>query len=298
MTRRIKNINAKKGDFILTSGYPLAYEVFKELKCYWGHCGMVMDDEGRTIRHCNFHIEKVNILWHEILGLKIFPKKLDPESLSSGLPGFITQTIDEAFFSKKPDFFIENGFILRPKPEKEEEYRPFLHKIADKMANLDGYYRLNSFMEINQMDDSNQRVKNRGTICTGAIYIAHKLCGKELNLVEASADKVRQASENLLKYLWSFYEEKLGILGVSILKITNLGKKMANQIINTYLADRSSDTTDWWRNNIKSTLNLAPDHFLPKGISNPEGNSVGAQDEESSYYGEIVPIEITVMEKK
>ena len=73
---------------------------------------------------------------------------------------------------------------------------------------------------------------------------------------------------------------------------------MANQIINTYLADRSSDTTDWWRNNIKSTLNLAPDHFLPKGISNPEGNSVGAQDEESSYYGEIVPIEITEMEKK
>ena len=73
------------------------------------------------------------------------------------------------------------------------------------MANLDGYYRLNSFMEINQMDDSNQRVKNRGTICTGAIYIAHKLCGKELNLVEDSAYKVRQSSENLIKYLWSFY---------------------------------------------------------------------------------------------
>ena len=68
---------------------------------------------------------------------------------------------------------------------------------------------------------------------------------------------------------------------------------MANQIINTHMGDRSSDTTDWWRHNIKSTINLSPDHFLPKGISNPEGHSVGAQDEDSSYYGKIIPIEIT-----
>ena len=108
MSKTVKRINAKKGDLILTSGYPLAYEVFKILGCYWGHCGMVMDDKGTTIRHCNFYIDKVNIIWHEILGFKIFPKKLDPESLSSGLPGFITQTIDEAFFSKNPDFFIAN----------------------------------------------------------------------------------------------------------------------------------------------------------------------------------------------
>ena len=298
MSKTEKKINAKKGDMILTANYPLAYEVFKNLGCYWGHCGMVMDDNGTSIRHCNFHIEKVNIIWHNILGFKIFPKMLDPESLSNGIPGFITQTIDDAFFSKRPDFFIENGVILQPKPEKEEEYRPHLHKIADKMANMNGYYRLNSFMEINQLDDSNQRVKNRGTICTGAVYIAHKLCGKELNLVKASADEVKQASENLRKYLWDFYQQKLGILGVSILKITDLGKKMANQIINTYMADRTSDTTDWWRRNIKSTKNLAPDHFLPKGMENPEGHSVGVQDEKSSYYGEIVPIKISEMETK
>lgn len=293
MTRIIKKINAKKGDVILTSGYPLGYEVFKHIGCYWGHCGMVMDDKGKTIRHCNFHFDKVGIMWHKILGINIFPKMLDPESLTNGLPGFITQTIEEAFFSITPDFFVENGFILRPKPEKEEEYRPYLHKIADKMANFDGYYRLNSFVEIDQLADSNQRENKSGTICTGAVYLAHKRCGKELNLIKVTAEEVKQALKNFFNYLWKLYEEKLGILGVSFLKITNLGEKMANQIINTYLADRCSDTTDWWRNNIKSATNLTPDNLLPKGISNPEGKFLGVQDEDSSYYGEIVPIKIS-----
>ncbi|MFX1385438.1 MAG: hypothetical protein ACFFBP_23720, partial [Promethearchaeota archaeon] len=236
-----------------------------------------MDDNGTTIRHCNFHIDKVKIDWNTLFGLKIFPKSFVAESLSNGMPGFITQTIDEAFFSKTPDFYVENGYILRPTPDKEDEYRPLLHKIADKMANLDGYYRLNSYVEINQQDDSTLRMKSRGTICSGAVYFAHKFCGKKMNLVKIPEDKVKQGVKNIYKYLWKMAEQKYGILGVSLMKLTEIGEKLANQVINTYLADRSFDTTDWWKVNIRSAHTIAPDHLLPKGVLNPDNNAIGAQ---------------------
>lgn len=293
MSRLIKKINAKKGDVVLTANYPLAYEALKVIGGYWGHCGMVMDDNGTTIRHCNFHIDKIKMNWNTMLGIKLFPKSFVPENLSNGLPGFITQTIEEAFLSKNPDFSKENGFILRPKPEKEEGYRPLLHKIADKMANLDGFYRLNAYVNINQQDDSNQRINNKGTICSGAIYFAHKFCGKEMNLVEIPTEKIKEGAENIYKYLWTMAKQKYGVLGVSLMKITDVGESMANQVVNTYIADRSLDISKWWKNNIESGLTIAPDHLLPKGVFNPDGNAIGVQNEDSSYYGEIVPIEIS-----
>jgi len=293
MSKNIKKINAKKGDVVLTSNYPLTYQFLKIIGGYWGHCGMVMDDEGTIIRHCNIHMDVVKMDWHSVLGVKIFPKGFVPESLSNGLPGFITQTIDEAFFSKKPDFFIKDGYILRPLEKNEEIYRPYLHEIADKMAQIDGYYRISSLIELNQQDDSIQRQKNRGTMCSGAIYFAHKFCGKEMNLAEISVDKIKQAAESLYNYLWTIAEEQYGVIGSSLLKISDLGRKMGNQVLNTYIADRSSDYTDWWKKNIISTLTIAPDHLLPSGVQNPDGNAIGVQDENSSYYGEIIPIKIS-----
>lgn len=293
MSKNSKKINAKKGDVVLTSNYPLTYQFLKVIGGYWGHCGMVMDDEGTTIRHCNIHMDEVKIDWYTMLGVKVFPKGFIPENLSNGMPGFITQSIDEAYFSKKPDFFIENGFILRPLEKNEDNCRPYLHKIADKMAEIDGYYRLSSLIELNQQDDSNQRIKNRGTSCSGAIYFAHKFCGKELNLAEISNDKIKKMAENVCSYLWTIAKEQYGVIGSSVLKISDLGTKMGNQVVNTYIADRSADYTDWWKKNIVSTVTIAPDHLLPKGVQNPDGNAIGVQDENSSYYGEVVPIKIS-----
>jgi hypothetical protein len=254
---------------------------------------MVMDDEGTRIRHCNIHMDEVKIDWHTMFGVKVFPKGFIFESLSNGMPGFITQTIDEAFFSIKPDFFVKNGFILRPLENNEEKYRPYLHEIADKMAEIDGYYRLCSLITLNQQDDSNQRKKYRGTSCSGAIYFAHKFCGKEMNLAEISKYNIKKMAENVCNYLWTIAKEQYGVIGSSLLKISDLGNKMGNQVVNTYIADRSSDYTDWWKKNIKSTETIAPDHILPRGVKNPDGNAIGVQDEKSSYYGEIVPIEIS-----
>ena len=73
---------------------------------------------------------------------------------------------------------------------------------------------------------------------------------------------------------------------------------MANQVVNTYLADRSFDTTDWWKANIRSALTIAPDHLLPEGVLNPDNNAIGAQDEETSFYGEIVSVEISEIKIK
>ena len=293
MSKKSKKINAKKGDIVLTSNYPLTYQFLKVIGGYWGHCGMVMDDKGTTIRHCNIHMDEIKIDWHAILGVKIYPKGFVPDNLSNGMPGFITQTIDEAFFSKKPDFFIENGFILKPLEQNEEKFRPYLHKIADKMAEIDGYYRLSSLINLNQQDDSNQRKKNRGTSCSGAIYFAHKFCGKEMNLAEISTDKIKKMAENVRNYLWTIAKEQYGVIGSSLLKISDLGTKMGNQVVNTYIADKSSDYTDWWKRNIVSTVTIAPDHILPIGVKNPDGNAIGVQDEKSSYYEEIIPIEIS-----
>ena len=69
------------------------------------------------------------------------------------------------------------------------------------MANLDGYYRLSSYISLNQ-DDSITRAPRKGTMCSGAIYFAHKLCGKEMNLAKFSEDKVKQAAQNVYNYLW------------------------------------------------------------------------------------------------
>ncbi|MBD3255188.1 MAG: hypothetical protein GF383_08845 [Candidatus Lokiarchaeota archaeon] len=288
----MKRINGKKGDVVLSANYPLAYEAVKVFGGFWSHCGMIINDEGTLIRHCNFHIDKVDIIWHKLLGVKIIPKEFNPKSLKNGIPGFITQTIDAAFFSPVPDFSIENGYILRPLTENEEEYRPLLHKIADKMIELDGYYRLNAFINIFQQEDTSLRIHSKGTHCSGAIYFAHKFCGREMKLAKIPKQQVKEAALSMYEYLWKMAQQQFGLLGVSLMKLSEIGEKMANQVLNTFIGDRPWDTSAWWRHNIKDALSISSDHLLPKGIQNPEHSAVGLQDETTSYYGEIVPVKI------
>ncbi len=288
-----KKINAKKGDVVLTTHSPLTYETIKNLGAFWGHCGMVMDDKGTTIRHCNFHPSKLEMEWHNILGVNILPKRFVPRSLTSALPGFLTQTIEEAFFSQIPDFMEKDGFVLRPLPENEEKYRPLLHKIADKMANMDGYYKLNACVNILQYEETNKRKIGKGTIGSGAVYFAHKFCGKEMNLAELTKEQLRRAADNVVLYFMRVAKDQYGVFGSSLLNVTEIGTKMVNQVINTYFADRGHDTTGWWTKNYKEGTTIAPDHLLPIGIKNPDGNAIGIQDENSSYYGEIVPVKVS-----
>ena len=98
--------------------------------------------------------------------------------------------------------------------------------------------------------------------------------------------------------MWKTAEQRYGILGVSLMKLTEIGEKMANQVVSTYLGDRSFDTTDWWKGNIRSANTIAPDHLLPSDVLNPDNNAIRAQDESTSFYGDIIPIEISEIKIK
>jgi len=76
---------------------------------------------------------------------------------------------------------------------------------------------------------------------------------------------------------------------------TGADEKIANQIVNTFGWDRSTDTSSYWKsyiNKISATAN-APDHLLLYTYTNPSGKNTGVQTTSSSYYGQVDPLVIT-----
>ncbi len=292
------SINAKKGDVVLSGGEGFIHDMLALLGCYWSHSGMAVDD-GANIRHNTMYVSEIPIEYNYFLWIKTTPKRLNPTRLSNGLPGILTEDIDTTYNVTK-NFNAAGGAILKPAAANEAAYRGPLNAAADVMNYLKGYYRVNAYMNMYQLDYVNYFITGRGNHCSGTNWYANYYSGKAMNVASIPPSLVATCSNSLYTSVVNMVRDDAGGFGAFIIDIeglfgTGADEKVANQIVNTFAFDRSTDTSSYWRSRVGSLTAVAnaPDHLLLQSYTNPSSRNPGVQTASSSYYGQVDPLVIT-----
>ncbi|MCX8122751.1 MAG: hypothetical protein N3F66_01135 [Spirochaetes bacterium] len=292
------SINAQKGDIILSTSPGFIMDLLAILGCYWSHSGMAVDN-GFNIRHNTMYVSEVPIEYNYIWFIKTTPKRMDPNRLSNGLPGILTEDIDTTYNVTK-NFHAAGGAVLKPTAANEALYRQYLQLAADKLLYVKAYYRVNAYVNMYQLDYVNYYITGRGNHCSGTCWYANYFAGKTMNVAYIPPSLVTQCAFNLYNSVKNMVRDEAGGFGAFIIDIeglfgTGADEKIANQIVNTFGWDRSWDTSAYWRSyiNQKSATANAPDHLLLYTYKNPSGYYPGVQTTSSSYYGQVDPLVIT-----
>lgn len=295
---RPMSINGKKGDLVMSRHDGQIADLVSVLGCYWSHVGMLVDN-GYTIRHNTMYIEEVPIEYNLLFGfIKTTPKRMNPERLSNGLPGIISEGIDEAYNGKMARFSAGGGAVLKPASASEPFYRSSLTAATDKMNYIKGYYRQASYINMFQQDYTNQLISGRGSHCSGAVWYANYFAGKRMNVAVIDKYLTGVCAEVLYNSTYNMIRDEAGWFGrrvIGVEKIIGSGadERISNQICNTFGFDRSADTTSYWRGKVPQGIGNAPDHLLLTAYKNPSGKNPGVQTESSSFYGSVEPLQIT-----
>jgi hypothetical protein len=278
-------INGLKGDIVLSpNGSGPLSGLFQVLHSYWSHSGMLVND-GYNIRHNTMDFPAYNKTW---IGC---PTSLKSDPLSNGVPGMLTETINNAY-NVTHNFTAGGGVVLKPTAALEASYRPLLNAVANKMAYMDAYYRPYGYANFFQMDDSNVRVKGRGGHCSGTNWFANYFSGKTMALPYHSSQTVYDAAVQLYNGVRNAALDELGWCG-KLFCGSGCADKMANQVVNTFGFDRATDTSSYWRSRLNgptgyvTTVAPAPDNLLMASYRNPAGYYPGVQTASSSYYGAV-----------
>jgi len=292
------SINTNKGDVVLSTSPGFIMDLLAILGCYWSHSGMAVDN-GFNIRHNTMYVSDIPIEYNKIWFIQTTPKRMNPDRLSNGLPGILTEDIDTAY-NVTYNFAAAGGAILKPTASNEAAYRQYLNAAADVFNYLKAYYRVNAYVNMYQLDYANYLITGRGNHCSGTCWYANYFSGKTMVVATIPANLVSQCGSSLYTSVKNMVRDEAGGFGSFIIDIeglfgTGADEKIANQIVNTFGFDRSTDTSDYWRSRIgtvTATAN-APDHLILSSYTNPSGHNVGVQTTSTSYYGQVEPLVIT-----
>jgi len=306
-----KSYNVQKGDIILSSdpGSPVG-KMLKALGHYWDHAMMITGDDALTMTHNTLDVSKLKDIIEykkDTIFLTIFavktdiPKRLNPKKLSNSSPGIITEEVKG------------RGNYRAVLTISDEENRIHVNEMADYMKGLSGYYILNAFVDVKKYEPLfNSKLElNKGSHCSGTIWWASKHTEREMSLFTLdNSDGLISACANTMKTCVRDYIRK-------ILKDSQRGKytkeirndiyeqligskydcddKIAHQVVNTFLFNRSDRTDDYWKKHINEVVieSIAPDHLLMQGMPNMNGNlgkkggMPGRQEPATSYYDTI-----------
>lgn len=287
------SINAKKGDVILSTSPGFIMDLLAIIGCYWSHSGMAIDD-GQNIRHNTMYVSDVPIEYNKFLWWNTTPKRLNPDRLSNGLPGILTEDIDTTY-NKTQGFHAAGGVVLKPADADESAYRYYLNYAADKLKAINAYYRVNAYVNMFQLDNSSSAIKGRGNHCSGTLWYANYFAGKYMSVAYIPQSITAQCANVLYNSVINMVRDQAGGFGSFIIDIeglfgTGADAKVANQICNTFGFDRSWDTSSYWRGRVPAATANAPDHLLLSSYTNPSGKRIGVQTASSSYYGKVEPL--------
>ncbi len=299
-------INAREGDAVFKagSGGGNLGGLFNVLHVYWSHCGMFLSES--TIRHNNMGDPKYNSNW---LGC---PSTFKGDTIKNGMPGMITETVDQAFNGSK-NFAVSGGVVLKPSSANETSYRGPLQLIASYMRSWDAYYRPYAYTNFFQMNVEwlngqyrYPRVKGYGGHCSGTIWFAQATAynnctdgyvSKYPNVPYHDSQTMFDAASALYSGVRSKIHTKIvDTCGGALCDGTGPATKMAWQVVNTFAFD-DADRTSSRMNEINgpdgyiTSCAPAPDHLLMNTYTNPKGFNIGQQTTSSSYYDQVVPVQ-------
>lgn len=286
--------NAERGDTLLATksqGGP-AGEILNTFGQIFVHAGIVTSDQ---------HIR------HMTMFSPLLPTKgagLDEDKLENGLPGIITDTIDQAFGLKESphlanldidsqykyasSFQFSGAVLVKP---SNSQLRANALAAAKKIENLRGYYRVYSYTRNDGLLDQNRMQKGVGSMCSGTVWHAHRFAGNNVTNLPVYPANVRRIGTNAL-YEWTkgkvqdqvrdmrrgltiknlFFHpgEFLGTgFNVAASFIANAPNRIANQVVNCFAFNDCGNKSDRWRGGVGSGNTISPENLMPSYYHNP-----------------------------
>lgn len=298
--------NGRRGDAVMSTtsadGGGPAFFILRVLGQQFVHTGMLLYDYGHQIRH-NTMINDPDLLrkHRNWLGVTTKLKQVD---LENGRPGIITESVDRAFglqksavnnVDRKIASFGFSGAVL-VKPAYDSMYATHMNRAASKMEFLTGYYRVQSYSDINQLDDSNVQQAGKGNMCSGTIWHAHKFAGNPVAPAVTYSPEARlEGSKALFTFAVNAIISQESwfrlMLNAFLRQKVTLVFDISNQIVNCFALQNCGNTSSAWRTNgVGSGVSVSPDNLLPLNYENSYGNTPGVQST-TGVFGRVVPLQ-------
>jgi hypothetical protein len=199
--------------------------------------------------------------------------RFDPDALKNGLPGAISQSIDDIYDRGR---LAATGLILKPALTANLEQGGFhepdrarFEAAVSAARATHGYYKLSDYTHEDSMDRTWSTSRSgdlRGSHCSG--YVAYFYRAQGLSLGEVSYPRsLRNAVGELLfddvrdacRDETGFWDDLLATLSGHWSACTNI----ANQVVNCFGDLGCGNVSDDWRTQIGTGAAVSPDNLLP-----------------------------------
>ncbi len=274
--------NASNGDVGIVpidgNGSDVVETVTREIGQFHRHSVMFYSD-GRRTRHDTMYIfddddgsmddpggDYVTI-YKPLIGKVRF----DGDELQNGLPGAISQTIDDTVRRGR---LSDTGLILKPAMRLvpsggffggwsfQEVGRDQFEGAVTDARNESAYYKLGDYTEMDSMSlpwASDRDGDLRGSHCSG--YITHYFREQGLGIADVFyPESLREdVAETLYSQVRTKCRNEVGLLA----EIKHTCGNLANQVVNCFADLSCWDTKDTWRDAVGTGSAVSPDNLLP-----------------------------------
>jgi hypothetical protein len=201
--------------------------------------------------------------------------RFDEDALENGLPGAISQTIDDTYDRGR---LARTGLILKPAlvldlsagPVRQVEAdRPQFEAAVTAARSTNGYYKLSDYTDQDSMGRpwSSSRVGDlRGSHCSGYVIDFYRDQGLTVSDVTYPADLRAEVGELLFEQVRDECRSETGMWKDVLATVTghwSVCSNIAHQVANCFADQGCDNLSDDWRDNVSSGSAVSPDNMLP-----------------------------------
>ena len=284
--------NARDGDVGIVpidgNGSEVVATVTREIGQYHRHAVMFWDD-GRRTRHDTMYIGDAEdgseadaggdyvTLLQPLFGRVRF----DGDELQNGLPGAISQTIDDTLARGR---LSTTGLVLKPaqrlvpstspwSPMRiEEPNRPAFEAAVAAARTRSAYYKLGDYTDMDSMSrpwSSTRSGDLRGSHCSGYVTDHFRDEGLPIDDVFYPESLREDVAEVLYEEVRDMCRNETGFwsdLGAAVTLHWSVCRNIGNQVVNCFADLSCWDTSNTWRSSIGTGSAVSPDNLLPESF--------------------------------
>lgn len=200
----------------------------------------------------------------------------DGDALANGLPGALSQTIDDTYDRGR---LAATGLVLKPAlvmnlatlsgPTFTEVNRSLFEAAVAQARSTAAYYKLSDYTDMASMSRSwsASRVGDlRGSHCSGYATYFYRAQGLSLPDVTYPADLRANVAELLFDEVRGQCQDETGFwkdLGLAVSGHFSACSNLANQVVNCFGDLGCDNTSKDWRTLVSSGSAVSPDNMLP-----------------------------------
>lgn len=283
--RRVSN--AADGDVGIVPidgrGSDVVETVTREIGQFHRHAVMFHDD-GRQTRHNTMYIadgedgsdDDAGGDYVTLLTPFVGRVRFDGDELQNGLPGAITQSIDDTYNRER---LANTGLILKPAMSMSfvngfftmtEPNRPAFEDAVNASLSTAAYYKLGDYTDQDSMGrpwSSSRNGDLRGSHCSGYVTEFFRDEGMSIPDVFYPESLREDVADVLFTEVRAECRAKTGFWQDLFLGISGHWRactNVANQVVNCFSDLGCGDTSNNWRNNVGSGSAVSPDNLLPE----------------------------------